>query len=100
MASDMSIDFGQLQELVNEVRKTKKSRTVHLADGVIAEVKLERKAAARKAVRATPALILPSSFTLESARGSVPTPPHLKGRDIDEIIREAQEEHAERIVRE
>jgi uncharacterized protein (DUF433 family) len=40
-------------------------------------------------------------YTLEQAygSGSVPTPPHLKGKDIDEMIREAKEERAERLMR-
>ena len=36
--------------------------------------------------------------TLEAVFGSVPTPPHLVGRDLDEMIDEAWAEHAEEVV--
>lgn len=36
--------------------------------------------------------------TLESVFGSIPTPPHLVGRDIDEMIEEAMAENAARTV--
>lgn len=37
-------------------------------------------------------------YTLEQVFGSVPTPPHLRGKDIEEMIREAKEERAERMT--
>jgi antitoxin PrlF len=37
--------------------------------------------------------------TVESVRGIIPTPPHLAGRDIDEMIEEAMSEHADWLMR-
>lgn len=42
MASSVSVNVDQLQELVNEVRRTKRAQTLRLADDVIAVVMPER----------------------------------------------------------
>jgi AbrB family looped-hinge helix DNA binding protein len=36
---------------------------------------------------------------VESVRGSFPTPPHMVGRDLDEMIEEATANHAEWLMR-
>jgi hypothetical protein len=98
MASELSINISQLQELATEVQKTKKPQTVQLADGVVAVVKPEQKPAPRKTKR----LQAPSSLSrlsLEDVFGAVPTPAHLRGRDIDEMIREAKDERADRLLK-
>jgi hypothetical protein len=89
----------ELRRVAEEVRKTRRPQTLRLADGVVAVVKPERKATTRKAPRRLTPTDYPTTYTLESAFGSVPTPPHLKGKDIEEILREAKEDYAERIAR-
>jgi hypothetical protein len=37
-------------------------------------------------------------YTLEQVLESVPTPLHLQGKNVDEMIREAKEERAERTM--
>ena len=37
--------------------------------------------------------------TIRSVAGSIPTPPHLVGRDLDDLIDEAMDDHAEAFVR-
>ena len=38
-------------------------------------------------------------LTVESVRGSIPTPPHMVGRDLDEMINEAWANHCDEVVR-
>lgn len=95
MQAELSINLHQLQEMVAKVRKTKRSETVRLADGVIAVVKPEWQSSPKPKRRVISADGAPTTYTLETAFGSVPTPSQLKGKDIDEIIRAAKEEHAE-----
>lgn len=95
------IDISQapeLQRLADEVRKTRRPQTRRLADGVVAVVKPEKHAGPRKG-KARLGRVALSPMTLEEVFGSVPTPPHLRGKDIDEMIREAKDEHADRIMR-
>jgi hypothetical protein len=100
-ALDISRD-PELVKLAEEVSKTKKAQTIRLSDDVIAVVKPEKRGDPGKARRrgATTESSLPTTYTLESAFGSVPIPPQLQGKEIEEIIREAKEEHAERVMRE
>ena len=37
--------------------------------------------------------------TVESVRGIIPTPPHMVGRDLDEMIEEAMSDHADWLMR-
>src|SRR5213082_413245 len=100
-AIDISRDPA-LVKLAEEVSKTKKAQTIRLSDDVIAVVKPEKRGGPGKAKRwgTTTRSPLPTTYTLESAFGSVPTPSELQGKDIDEIIREAKEEHTEQLRRE
>ena len=101
MATEMSITYGQLQELVSEVRKTQKPHTVHLADGVVAVVKpdkqqtsQQRERPGRKTASKQPAR---KTYTLESAYGAVAD---IGGpRDFDQMIREAKDERADRLLK-
>ena len=87
MATEMSINMRQLEELVHEVQKTKRPQKLRVADGVVAVFMAERQPAARKTKpRRADHPELPKTMTLEQAFGSVPTPAHLKGKDIEEII--------------
>jgi hypothetical protein len=86
-----------LAELAEEVRRTKRAKTVQIAEGVVAVVKPGKPAAQRKAARQRSTPLSPR--TVEEVFGSVPTPPHLQGKELDELIREAKEERAERVMR-
>jgi antitoxin PrlF len=44
------------------------------------------------------AVLEKNKHTVESVRGIIPTPPHLAGRDIDEMIEEAMSDHADEVV--
>lgn len=88
-------NVSELQELVRQVQQSKKARTVRLADDVVAVVKPEPKPAPQRTKRRQSSAAL-SPLTIEQVFGSVPTPPHLHGKDIDEMIREAKDEHTER----
>jgi hypothetical protein len=95
-----SIDIShdpELLQVVEEVRKTKKAQTVQIAEGVVAVVKPGKQPAHRRSPRQRPSGAL-SSRTVEEVFGAVPTPPHLHGKDIDEMIREAKEERAGRLM--
>ena len=94
-----SIDISrdpQLLQLAEEMRKTKKAQTVQIADGVVAVVKPGKTSAHRRSPRQRPSSL--SSRTVEEVFGAVPTPPHLQGKDLDEMIREAKEERAQRLM--
>ena len=101
MAGEVAISMSQLQELVGDVRKTKRARVVHLADGVVAVIKPEKSPVTRRAERRAPksAGSRQTVYSLESAFGSVPIPPHLKGKDIEAIIQDAKDDYAERLAR-
>jgi AbrB family looped-hinge helix DNA binding protein len=45
------------------------------------------------------AVLEKNRHTVESVRGIIPTPPHLVGRDIDEMIEEATAAHADWLMR-
>jgi len=45
------------------------------------------------------AVLKRNTSTVESVRGIIPTPPHMVGRDIDEMIEEATANHAEWLMR-
>lgn len=92
-AIDISHD-PELRRLAEEVRKTRKAQTVKLADGVVAVVKPETLTRHRAKRQAAPPSL--SLRTVEDVFGAVPTPRHLKGKDIDEMIREAKEERTGR----
>ena len=100
MASEYpTIDIShdpELMQLAEEVRRTKQARTVQIAEGVVAVVKPGKMSAQRRAPRQRPTPLSPR--TVEEVFGAVPTPPHLHGKDIDEMIREAKEERAERLM--
>lgn len=98
MTADIAISMNQLQELIDEVRKTQRAHTLQVADGVVAVVKPQRKPAPKKVKRPRASSTL-SHLSIEDVFGSVPTPPHLRGRDIDEMIREAKDERAERFLK-
>lgn len=95
MSAEVTFNPSRLQQLVDEVRKTKQAQSIRLADGVIAVVKPEQKPTTRKAKRPRASSFL-SRLSIDDVYGAVPTPPHLQGRDIDVMIREAKEERAER----
>jgi hypothetical protein len=86
-----------LAELAEEVRRTNRPAVIRRADEDIAVISPIRKAAGRRPTKAAPVSGIPH-YTLEQVFGSVPTPPHLQGKDIDEMIREAKEERAERLM--
>jgi antitoxin PrlF len=44
------------------------------------------------------AVLEKNPHTVESVRGLIPTPPHMVGRDVDEMIEEATAENAARTV--
>lgn len=93
MSAEVSIDFSQLQQLVDEVQKTKQSQTVRLADGVVAVVKPDRKAVERKAKRSrTTVKGLDQKYqtiaSLAGAAGTLPRP--LSWQEMREI---AWEDH-------
>ncbi len=98
MSAEVSVNLHQLQQLVDEVQKSKQAQTIRLAEGVVAVVKPEPKATARQTKRRRASAPL-SRLSVEDVFGSVPIPPHLRGRDIDEMIREAKEERAERFFK-
>lgn len=101
MSAEISISANQLQAMVDQVQRTKKPRRVRLTDDVVAVVMPEKPQRSRVRGARRPKPLLPGpaepphTFTLESAFGSVPTPPRVRGKDIEEIIDEAKEEHAE-----
>ena len=74
-------------------RTTNRPRILKQADEDIAVISPIRKAAKRQPDGAAPVSRIPH-YTLEQALGLVPTPLHLHGNDIDEMIREANEERA------
>ena len=98
MSAEVSVDLHQLQQLVDEVQKSKQAQTIRLADGVVAVVKPEPKPTPRQAKRRAASTSL-SRLSVEDVYGAVPTPAHLRGKDIDEMIREAKEERAERFFK-
>jgi hypothetical protein len=100
-ALDISHD-PELLKLAEEVRKTKKARTVKLTEGVIAVVKPERTGDRRQpgrrahpdqARRQTPA----KAYSLESAYGAVADAGG--PRDFDQMIRQAKEERVDRLLK-
>jgi hypothetical protein len=97
---DISHD-PDLLKLAEEVRKTKKARTVRLTEGVIAVVKPERTADRRRRERrAQPAQTSQTptkAYTLESAYGAVADAGG--PRDFDQMVREAKEERADRLLK-
>jgi hypothetical protein len=98
MQHELSIDMSKLEQLAEEVSKTKQPKTVGLRADVVAVLKpTTRTRRPRKQSNpdagATPAL------TLEQAFGAVPTPPHLRGKSLEEIMELAKEEYADRIGR-
>jgi hypothetical protein len=96
MSAGLPLTVHRLQELVDEVKKTKKARTLHLADGVVAVIKPAREPVKPRESKPSPAALSP--LTVEEVFGSVPTLAHLKGADIDEMIHEAKGERATRLL--
>jgi hypothetical protein len=90
-------DVPDLAELAEEVHRTNRPRLIRRADEDIAIISPIRKVAKRQPDSPAPVSAIPH-YTLEQVLGSVPTPPHLHGKDIDEMIREAKEERAERVM--
>jgi hypothetical protein len=95
-----SVDIShdpELLKLAEEVRTTNRPRILKRADEDLAVISPIRKA--EKGQAASPASVsgIPH-YTLEQVLESVPTPPHLQGKDVDEMIREAKEERAERTM--
>ena len=83
-----SIDIShdpELLKLAEEVRTTNRPRILKRADEDIAVISPIRKAAKHQPDRAAPLSGIPH-YTIEQVLGSVPTPPHLHGKDIDEMI--------------
>lgn len=105
MASEYApIDISQgnapdLAALADEVHRTKRPRVLRRADEDIAVISpIITPVPQRQPSAAASSAGIPH-YTLEQVFGSVPTPPHLPGKDIDEMIREAKEERAERLMR-
>jgi hypothetical protein len=95
-----SVDIShdpELLKLAEEVRTTNRPRILKRADEDIAVIAPIRKAAKRQPDKRAAVSGIPH-YTLEQVFGSVPTPPHLQGMDIDEMIREAKEERAQRTM--
>jgi hypothetical protein len=86
-----------LAELAEEVYRTNRPAVIRRGPEAIAVLSPMRKAAQRHPARGAPVSGIPH-YTLEQVFGSVPTPPHLQGKDIDEMIREAKEERAARLM--
>ena len=107
MAHELApIDISQanapsLAEVVEEVRRTNRPAVLRRADEDVAIISPVKKPAQRpRGKRLLPGPAEPAmTLTLEQVFGSVETPPHLKGNDIDELIRAAKEERAERLLR-
>lgn len=104
MTAEVSIDMNQLKELVYEVQKTQRSQTLQVADGVVAVFIPAKEATvshtSKRMKKADAGRQAPAKrYTLESAFGSVPTPSHLRGKDVEEIIRDARDDYAERLMR-
>jgi hypothetical protein len=101
MASEYpSVDIShdpELLKLAEEVRATNRPRILKRADEDIAVISPIRKAAKRQLAGPAPMSGIPH-YTLEQVLESVPTPPHLQGKNVDEMIREANEERAERTM--
>ena len=90
---ETEVDQQGTEAVVDEVRKTRQSQTVRLANGVVAVIKPERKPAAHRAKRTRaagkePALKYPTIASLAGAAGSLPRP--LSWQEIHEI---AWEDH-------
>ncbi len=101
-----SIDIGQisvpsLADVAEEVRRTNQPRVLRRADEDVAIISPIGKTAKRpRGRRLLPGPVEPASaLTLEQVFGSVETPPHLQGKDIDAMIQEAKEERVERLLR-
>lgn len=103
MATEMTpLDISAaptLLELAKEVQRTKRPRVLRHADKDIAVIAPITPPVSKKHHQPVP----PSSkgiprYTLEQVFGSVPTPPHMQGKDIDEMIQEAKEERVERMM--
>lgn len=97
-----SIDLGQgntpnLAELAEEVHRTNQPRVLRRADQDIAIISPIVNPGPQRQQPVTSGGI--PHYTLEQVFGSVPTPRHLQGKDIDEMIRDAKEERAERMMR-
>jgi hypothetical protein len=97
---DISHD-SELLKLAEEVRKTKKARTVKLTEGVIAVVKPERTGDCRRPKRrgqpAQTSQMPTKAYTLESAYGAVSDAGG--PRDFDQMVREAKEVRADRLLK-
>ena len=96
-----SIDLGQgnipnLAELAEEVHRTNRPRVLRRADQDIAIISPIVKPDPQRQKPVTSGAI--PRYSLEQVFGSVPTPRHLQGKDIDEMIRDAKEERAERMM--
>jgi hypothetical protein len=90
---------AELLTLAEEVQRTQRPRVLRRADEDIAVIAPITQPAPKKRRQSVPP---PGEgiphYTLKQVFGSVPTPPHLQGKDIDEMIREAKEERAERMM--
>ena len=96
------IDLGRgnipnLTELAEEVHRTNQPRVLRRADQDIAIISPIANPVPQRQQSAPPGTI--PHYTLEQVFGSVPAPRHLQGKDIDEMIRDAKEERAERMIR-
>ena|SRR5438067_1965417 len=91
----------ELLKRAEEVRKTKKALTVKLTEGVIAVVKPartgERRRPERRAQRAKMSQTPTKAYTLEAAYGAVADAGG--PRDFDQMVREAKEERADRLLK-
>lgn len=95
-----SVDIShdpEVSKLAEEVRTTNRSHILKRADEDIAVIAPVRTAAKRQPDKGAAVSGIPH-YTLGQVLGSVPTPPHLHGKDIDEMIREAKEERGQRTM--
>lgn len=102
MASEYrTIDISNAPELLKvaeEVHKTRRPQVLRRANEDIAVISPITKPVPQRQRPSFSTADIPR-YTLEQVFGSVPTPPHLQGKDIDEMIREAKEERADRMMR-
>ena len=100
-----SVDINHapsLSDLVDEVRRTNRPRVLRRANEDVAVIspihKQSKQTKQKNRGLALSAAGIPR-YTLEQVFGSVPTPPHVRGKDIEEMIREAKEERAARMMK-
>ena len=91
---------AELLKLAEEVQRTKRPRVLRRADEDIAVIAPITPPTPRKRHRSVSRRGGIPRYTLEQAFGAVPTPPHLKGKTLEEISEMAKEDYVDRMTRE